>query len=231
VNADDIAGFRRTFQLERVSRFYSGALHLAWIFGAGTAAMIYCIHHVDGIQPLERLVIPLTFLYANVIEYIAHRGPMHHSMRGLRLVFAGHSMDHHRYFTNEKMELEGLRDVAIILFPPVMFVFFFGVFGFPVALLLGWLISANAGYLCFGTAMGYYLNYELFHLACHLPGNSWMGRLPFMKTLSRHHTLHHDLRLMSKRCFNITYPICDRIFGTLDSGSVSAGGPGKDGME
>jgi hypothetical protein len=211
--------FRRRFQSDKVSRFYSGALHLAFIFGTGTAAMVYCILHIKGIKPLEWLILPATFLYANFVEYFAHRGPMHHSMLALRAVFAGHSLDHHRYFTNEKMELHGLRDVAIILFPPVVFVFFFGIFAFPVAFLLGWFISANAAYLFFATAMGYYLNYELFHLAYHLPEKSWVGRLPFMEVLRRSHTRHHDLHLMSKLCFNITYPICDWIFGTLDTRS------------
>ena len=210
-----IEEFRQAFQAEKVSRFYSGTLHIAWTFGVGAAAIIYCIVHLSGIKPFEWFIIPLTFFYANVVEYFAHRGPMHHFTRALRIVFEDHSINHHRYFTNEKMELHALRDVAIILFPPVMLVLFFGVFAFPVAILLDWLISANAGYLFFATATGYYLNYELFHLAYHLPENSWTGRLPFMKTLRQNHTRHHDLQRMSTQYFNITYPICDRIFGTL----------------
>ena len=83
------------------------------------------------------------------------------------------------------------------------------------AFLVGYLISSNAGYLFLVVAMGYYANYELFHLAYHMPGNSWVGRLPFMKSLRQQHTLHHDLRLMSSFCFNITYPIGDLIFRTM----------------
>ena len=102
-----------------------------------------------------------------------------------------------------------------ILFPPINLALFVGVSGVLVAFLLGIWISANVGYLFLAMALGYYANYELFHLAYHMPRNSRVGRLPFMKTLRLHHTQHHDLQLMSKYCFNITYPICDLIFGTM----------------
>jgi hypothetical protein len=89
------------------------------------------------------------------------------------------------------------------------------VFAFPVALLLGWLISANVGYLFLILAMSYYLNYEMFHLAYHLPKNSRIGRLPLIVKLGKLHKRHHDVRLMSRYCFNITYPLCDFLMGTL----------------
>jgi hypothetical protein len=164
---------------------------------------------------MEWLTIPITFLYANITEYVAHRGPMHLRFRGLRMVFKDHTQEHHHYFTSEWMELSGLRDLAAILFPPFNLALFVGLSGISVALLLGVWISANVGYLFLAVALGYYANYELFHLAYHMPGNSRIGRLPFMRKLRLHHTRHHDLQLMSRFCFNITYPICDLIFGTM----------------
>ena len=35
-----------------------------------------------------------------------------------------------------------------------------------------------------------------------------------MQTLRRHHTRHHDLALMGRWNFNITFPIADWLFGT-----------------
>src|SRR5207302_2362970 len=133
--------------------------------------------------PLEWLTVPISFFYANLTEYIAHRYPMHRPMRGLKLIFGGHTLDHHHYFTHQSMEIDGMRDLVIILFPPVMLLALFAVFGFPVAYLLGLLVSRNVGYLFLAVTMGYYFNYELFHLAYHLPESSLAGRLPFMKKL------------------------------------------------
>jgi sterol desaturase/sphingolipid hydroxylase (fatty acid hydroxylase superfamily) len=45
--------------------------------------------------------------------------------------------------------------------------------------------------------------------------HSWVGRLPFMDRLRKHHIRHHDRHLMTRYNFNITYPICDHIFGTV----------------
>ena len=210
-----VAKFREAFRHERIPKRYSGALHIALTVGASTVVVVYCLLHLRNVQPMEWLTIPVTFLYANITEYFTHRVPMHHPIPGLRKVFAGHTLEHHHFFTNESMELEGIRDLAIILFPPLMLALFVGIFAFPVAFLVGYLISANAGYLFLAVAMGYYANYELFHLAYHLPANSRAGRLPFMKRLRQHHTRHHELQLMAGFCFNITYPICDLVFGTM----------------
>ena len=210
-----VAAFRETFQRERIPRNYSGVLHLALTVGASAIVMVYCVLHLRDIRALEWLTIPATFLYANLTEYFTHRVPMHRPIPGLTKVFAGHTLEHHHYFTNESMELDGMRALAIILFPPMTLAIFVGIFAFPVAFLLGRHVSANTGYLFLATAMGYYANYELFHLAYHMPENSRIGRLPFMKRLRLHHTRHHDLRWMSGYYFNITYPIGDLIFGTM----------------
>jgi hypothetical protein len=210
-----VAEFRSVFQQEQFPRYYSSSLHLLLTVGASLTAAIYCVFRLKDVRPLEWLTIPVTFLYANLTEYVAHRYPMHRPMRGLKRIFAGHTLNHHHYFTHESMEMDGMQALVIILFPPVMLLFFFGLFGFPVAFLLGSLISTNVGYLFLAVAMGYYFNYELFHLAYHMPQTSFIGRLPVVKKLRLLHTRHHDLQLMTGYCFNITYPLCDFLFGTL----------------
>jgi hypothetical protein len=216
-----VAEFREAFQRDHISRTYSGTIHLLLTVGASLVVVLYCLLQLKNVRTLEWLTIPATFLYANVTEYVAHRGPMHHRFGGLGIVFKDHTLQHHHYFTSDWMELEGMRDLKAILFPPVNLALFVGGAGLSVAILLGTLISANVGYLFFAVALGYYANYELFHLAYHMPGHSRVGRLPFMETLRLHHTRHHDLQLMSKFCFNITYPICDLIFGTMSPKPVT----------
>ena len=215
-----IAEFRKTFQQERVSRAYSGPVHLLLTVGASLIVALYCLLQLHDVRAVEWLTIPITFIYANLTEYVAHRGPMHCRIWGLGMVYKDHTLEHHRYFTVEWMELEGWHDLAAILFPPVNLALFVGVSGVLVAFLLGKWISANVGYLFLAVALGYYANYELFHLAYHMPENSGVGRLPFMETLRQHHTRHHDPQLMSKFCFNITYPICDVVFGTMAPGTI-----------
>ena len=92
--------------------------------------------------------------------------------------------------------------------------------GYPVAGLVTTRDQASALYLTRHT-------YELFHFAYHVDPQSWLGRLPLIYRLRRNHVLHHDKALMTRYNFNITYPICDRLFGTLYSEIKRGPGPGE----
>ncbi len=161
------------------------------------------------------MTIPLTFLYANLAEYLGHRGPMHHRTRFLGKVFERHTVEHHSFFTDEAPMFESTQDYKAVLFPPILLVFFIGCFAVPVGALLYYLVSPNVCFLFVLTAVLYFLNYELLHFGYHSDPESWPGRLPFMSRLRKHHITHHNRRLMTRYNFNITYPICDRLFGTL----------------
>jgi sterol desaturase/sphingolipid hydroxylase (fatty acid hydroxylase superfamily) len=113
------------------------------------------------------------------------------------------------------MALDGWGDLKAVLFPPILISFFFTLFAVPVGALLAWLFSANVAYLFVITALGYFLNYEVLHLLYHLPQSNPLARLPLVPTLRRLHHTHHHPELMTKRNFNITYPIGDWVFRTL----------------
>lgn len=166
------------------------------------------------IQTMEWLTIPLTFLYANLSEYLGHRGPMHHKTRLLAAIFERHTVQHHAFFTDDAMTFDTSRDFKAVLFPPILLFFFISCFALPVGALLYLLLSPNVAFLFVLTAVMYFLNYELLHFAYHVDPDSWIGRLPYMNRLRRHHVYHHDRSLMSHYNFNITYPICDCLFGT-----------------
>jgi hypothetical protein len=187
---------------------YSGALHFAFTNCVGIATIIAAALQLDHPR-WSLLVVPLTFAYANLIEYFGHKGPMHNPVRLLRLVYQRHTLLHHAFFTEEAMEVASTRDFKMVLFPPVLIVFFFGLFAVPVALLLRALFGTNAAALFVITAMSYFLLYEWLHLAYHLG-----DRLPLTRALRRHHAAHHNPRAMSSHNFNITFPICDAIFRT-----------------
>ena len=174
-----------------------------------------CIWRLESVAALEWLTVPLVLLFANLAEYVGHRGPMHRPVRGLKLVYERHAKQHHRFFTDQAMAFESSRDFKAVLFPPVMIVFFIGGFGLPLWILLYFLASANVAWLALGTAVAYFLNYEWLHFAYHCDPRSRIGRIPGLAVLRRLHVRHHDPRLMARYNFNITYPVGDWLFRTL----------------
>lgn len=212
---ESVARFRAEYREHEVPPGYRGAMHLLLTFGGGSAALALCLLQLEAVRPLEWLTLPLAFLYANLAEYVGHRFPMHHPVRGLRLVYRRHAGQHHRYFSHEAMALTDLRDLRAVLFPPLLVLFFFGAFAVPVWFGLAWAISANVAWLFIATGLGYFLMYEVLHLAWHAPAGSWVARLALVRWMGRLHRRHHDPALMTRCNFNITWPICDLLFGTL----------------
>lgn len=223
--ARQVASFREAYRRDCIGRQYRGVAHACFTFGLGTMVIAVAVAGLEDVRPMEWLTIPLTFLYANLVEYLGHRGPMHHPRKGLRIIYERHAGQHHRFFTDAHMALESTRDLKAVLFPAVMITFFLVAFALPAGLLLAWLASANVGWLFVLTAMAYFLNYEALHLCYHLPERSMIGRLPVIRRLRRLHQAHHDPRLMASHNFNITYPIGDLLFGTLWREAPS--GPGE----
>jgi hypothetical protein len=214
----EVCAFRDEYRRTSIGPAYRGWLHFATTSVGSLAVIGLAASRLSAVRPLEWLAVPATFLFANFAEYHGHRGPMHHPTRGLGLLFKRHTREHHRYFTHEAMSYESSRDFKMVLFPPVMLLFFLGVLATPVATALFWLVSANVAWLYVLVAMAYFLTYEWLHFAYHLGPDSFVGRLPFMARLRRHHTEHHDPTVMTFHNFNITFPICDWVYGTTWKG-------------
>jgi hypothetical protein len=208
------AEYRARYRREHIGPRYSGQAHLAFAVVFSLGGIAACAWLLEDVQPLEWLTVPLAFLYANLVEYSGHRWVMHRKVRALGLVYERHAGQHHHFFTDQHMALEGWQDCKVVLFPAVLMVFYFGAFAVPLGLLLAWLTTANVALLFVIVALGYYLNYELLHLAYHLPESFRLLQLPFLRRLRRLHHRHHQPALMAKANFNITYPIGDWLFGT-----------------
>ena len=223
-----VARFRQAYRASEISTRYRGRWHLAFTLGFGIGVIAFCLSRIAGWPtPLEWLAVPITFVYANLVEYWGHRTAMHRPVRGLRLIYRRHAGQHHRFFTDSAMALESERDLKAVLFPPILVGFFLTAFALPAGWLVAVLTTPNTAYLLVATALAYFLNYELLHLAYHLPHTHWLARVPGVARLRRLHLRHHDLRLMASCNFNITYPICDWVFRTLyrmprlDTGAAS----------
>jgi len=212
---DTVEQARAAYRERYISQHYSGPLHLATTVSVSLLIALLSAMMLEMISPLEWLTIPLTFLYANLCEYLFHRGPMHHKTRFLGLIFRRHAIEHHAVFTDEAATYDTTQDFKAVLFPPIMLLVFNGCFVLPIGALLYFLISPNVSFLFVLTAILYFLNYELLHFAYHMDPQTWVGRLPFMDRLRKHHLRHHDRRLMTRYNFNISYPICDYLFGTI----------------
>lgn len=213
---EEVVAFRERHRARHVGPRYNGWLHLASTTVGSLVAIAIAAWQIDAPSWRELAAIPLFFLIANVAEYIGHRGPMHHYTRRLAIVFERHAQQHHRFYTHDAMAADSHHDFQMVLFPPIMLVFFLGGLAMPLGLLVAVLTTANLGWLFALTAISYFLLYEWLHWSYHQPDDSWIGRRAIIRVLRRHHTRHHDLKKMTRVNFNITFPIADRLFGTLD---------------
>lgn len=214
---EKLSEFRARYRESRISASYRGWLHFAFTSLVSIAVIGYAVMSIAAPTALEWLVVPGTFCFANLVEYRVHKGPMHRPSGLLRLLYKRHTLEHHRFFTEDHMAHEGSRDFAAVLFPPILLIFFLGGIATPVGALLFLYASSNIAWFFVATVIGYFLNYEWLHFAYHQPSASLIARLPLVPTLRRLHAKHHDPKYMSKANFNITYPICDLIFGTYRS--------------
>lgn len=209
--------FREELRRKLFRPGYSGRVHFTSAMVAGILAVGLLLSRVDSPTWLELTAIPLTLLYANLVEYLGHRGPMHRRYRELKLLsdmFQSHAAEHHIFFTRENMTADGHEDWQLILAGPVFLAFFLGFIALPSGVAVHMTTTPNTALLFAITALLYALSYEALHLAYHCPPGSWVGRLPGMDLLRRHHRTHHDPRLMTRYNFNITIPLVDWLAGT-----------------
>jgi hypothetical protein len=212
---EGVARYRDEYRATEIPAGYDGRGHLAFTFGFGTAALAFCLWMARGAGPIEWLAVPLALAYANLAEYVGHRFPMHRPYPGLGLIYKRHAGQHHRFFNHDSMPLDSRRDLRAVLFPPVLVVFFFGLFATPVWFLLAWLVSRDVAWLFLASGVFYYVHYEFLHLAYHLPESHPIAKLWLVRKLRWLHQTHHDPSLMARQNFNITWPLCDWVFGTL----------------
>ena len=192
--------------------------HPVWFFGASNLvagfAIVAALAFLDDVRAWDWLIVPAAFLVANWVEYRVHKGPMHHPRAPWQILFERHTRQHHVYFDHTHMSARRDREYYWVFFP-WWAVGLVVITAASLALPLALFISPNMGLLFFVVGIGYYLTYEWLHLSYHLHPDSAIGRRRLVRQLRRLHTTHHDTALMTRYNFNITFPICDWLFGTL----------------
>lgn len=218
---DKTAAFRAEYRAAILPPGYSGMAHVLLVLGVAgggiTAALAVAVARGSW---RDAWIVPLTLVVANVVEYLAHRGPMHHRVGALQALHTRHSGRHHRFFVAEAMPFESVGDLHAVLFPPVLLLFF-GAIACGLGALVALVAPTSVAALFVASALGYYLLYEVLHFLYHVPPHWRAARWPGVRWLARLHRLHHDPRRMQHANFNLVFPLCDRLAGTLDQGGDS----------
>ena len=207
--------FREQYKAD-ISPLYNGLLHIAVIYAAGLGAIWYCLRNMPGAGWEWMLALPV-FIAGNFVEWGMHRYVMHKRIDvfALRAIYERHTRQHHQYFTDLEPTIDSVREFRIVFFPWRVLITL-GVGGLSLGWLASQVFSPNAGYVVFITMVAQYLVYETFHYCCHVHDNWFVRNCPFINTIRRHHTAHHNLGIMMKYNMNLTFPIADWFMDTTD---------------
>ena len=205
---------KRREMMARVPARYSGRAHWAFINITTALGVALCLAQLERLLWWEWFFVPGFFVFANAFEWWIHRGPMHHPTRGLRMLYQRHTLQHHVFYPADDMAFRDPRELFYVLFRPLALPMLLLV-NLPIPLILGGLVTANLAWLFFASVLAYYFVYEWFHFAHHLSRDSWLGRRALVGWLRQHHTRHHELALMEKGNFNVSFPLWDWLLGTM----------------
>lgn len=156
-----------------------------------------------------------SFVFANFVEYSVHRWPMHSLYKPLKTLYKAHSGDHHRYFTHEAMEVETKDDYTFATTNAKSVATLFGAILIPTTILIGFVLGLNIASWFYIGSMAYYMLYETTHLTSHLKDDHLLLKIPYFRKAKARHRTHHNTRLMRECNFNVSFPLFDRVFGTL----------------
>lgn len=207
--------FREQYKAD-ISPLYNGLLHIGVMYATGIAAIWYCVSQLQN-SGWEWLIVIPVFLAGNFVEWGMHRFVMHRKIDvfALRAIYDRHTRQHHQYFTDNEATIDTTREFRIVFFPWRVLITL-GVGGLTLGYLASVLINTNAGYILFITMVAQYLIYETFHYCCHVHENWFVRNMPFINTIRRHHTAHHNQGIMMKYNMNLTFPIADWVMGSTD---------------
>lgn len=211
------AAFQSDYR-SKIAADYSGVRHGSIILAIGVIVMAICLWRIHGpVRPLEWLIVPVVIVAWNLMEWYVHVNFLHKPGNNAvtRALYQRHTLTHHQFFTHDDAHLANSRDLNIVFFPTFALPGIVVLTAIP-ALIAGFVVSANAGWLVMTTVVGMYLLFEAMHLCAHLPDNAMVRRIPPVNTMRRHHIAHHNPQWMMTHNMNFTLPLADWMFGTSD---------------
>jgi len=208
----------RFVRADHIPAGYSPWRHMALTLALASVLGALAMALASRARPTDWLLLPVFLVIANFIEWMVHRHPMHRPLRP-RIMYRNHAQLHHLAFTDGHMVIGPTRDLGLIMMPWYTMLGLFALAS-PVMIVAGLLRGRGlAGVFLLG-AVGYFLCYELLHALYHLPDatldRAGIGRLRAFRRLQAHHRHHHILGRMAAVNFNVTFPLMDRLLGTLE---------------
>jgi hypothetical protein len=203
---------------DHIPAAYSPWKHMALTLALAAALATLGVALAVRARASDWLLLPGFWVIANLIEWLVHRNPMHRPLRP-RIMYRNHAQLHHLAFTDGRMVIGPTRDLGLIMMPWYTMLGLF-VVASPIMVIAGVLRGPGlAGVFLLG-AVAYFLFYEVLHALYHLPDEildrAGIGRVRAFRRLQAHHRHHHVLGRMAAVNFNVTFPLWDRLFGTLE---------------
>jgi hypothetical protein len=207
--------FREKYVSE-ISPWYNGLVHIGVMYSAGIGAIAWCASRMQGATWEWLLILPVA-IAGNFAEWGMHMYIMHRlrDVFALRAIYDRHTRQHHQYFTDNDVTIHSVKEFRIVFFPWRVLIVL-AVLGGGLSFLLSQAVNANAGYVTFITMIGHYMVYETFHFCCHVPENAFVRNMPFVNTIRRHHSAHHNMGIMMHVNMNLTFPVADWAMNTSD---------------
>lgn len=187
--------------------------HVLYTLTFCVGGIVLCVAQLEAVQPIEWAIIPVSFVVANFVEYAVHRWPMHRRYKGAEAMLTLHLV-HHNYFYEDTYRIEGFRDYAMIVFPPMVLNALAVGLAPVLALAAWWMFGLNTALMFYASVLGYYLLMQLIHVLCHVDPANPVLALPGLRYLWTHHKIHHTKSLMAKANFNFIVPLADLCLGT-----------------
>jgi hypothetical protein len=204
----------RAEELAKLPQWYNPVVRLAVPSVFAVMVIVASIALLKNPAWWQWLAVPVFWAIANAEEWHLHRDLFHYRHPFVQLPYDRHTLVHHTIYVADDMAMRSRREFGLVLIP-IYGIFVIFLTAAPVAA-LGWIIGLhNLALLYLATVVGWAASYEWLHLSYHFPPESWIGRLPLIGFLRRHHAIHHDPRLMQRYNFNVTVPLWDWVKGTL----------------
>jgi len=154
------------------------------------------------------LLLPIAFLYGEFAMYLAHRFQQHKKRPLQERVFEMHAVWHHGMFSDNRMHVDSIKDMNMVILPFFIHGFVLGVIYLPIAVLVQHYFLSDTGWLLMFSITLQLFWYEFVHTLSHVENP------PFLKILASHHKLHHSPKLMGNYNFGISATIFDNLFKT-----------------
>lgn len=188
-------------------------LHLGVNFTFLMATVLFCLMQIDHFHWIFLLIALGVFILGDFVVWLVHRFPLHRPYRLHRYSYQKHTEFHHRFFEGV-VTYRDWRDLFTIFFPmEVILSFCLLVIPF-LSVILPMFLPHDFSFFFLAMVASYFLLYELVHWISHLPLTHFVFKVEYLKSMRRHHEIHHLPGKMRDYNFGIVSNISDRLFKT-----------------